>query len=285
MKNNGEALISSGFTYWKNALKKFSTPEQSPCHRHVVQQFQQMKSGPVTVQLSKQKAAEQASARAALLTIFSSIRYLARQGLALREHSEEQGNLMQPLTLRSEDNSNLTAWLSRNTNFLYPDSQNEIIELLSRSVQREIVHAVTTSSKQFAVIIDGKQDCSGTEKESICLRYVDNHLLVHEVFVGLYSPPNTTGQTLAAVVTDVLTRQALPIENVRAQTYDGAANMASQFNGCQAIISRQYPLAIFFHSAAHCANLVAEGTVDASLFIRDALSIVNEFGVGESWLP
>ena len=35
-----------------------------------------------------------------------------------------------------------------------------------------------------------------------------------------------TGQTLAAVVTDVLTRLALPIENLRAQTYDDAANMA-----------------------------------------------------------
>ena len=108
---------------------------------------------------------------------------------------------MQLLTLRSEDNSNLTAWLSRITNVLSPDSQNEIIELLSQSVRREIVHAVTTSSTQFAVIVEGTQDCSGTEHESICLRYVDNPLLVHEVFVGLYSPPNTTGQTLAAVVT------------------------------------------------------------------------------------
>ena len=118
------------------------------------------------------------------------------------------------------------------------------------------------------------QDCYWTEQESICLHYVDNHLLVHEVFVGLYSPSNTTGQTLAAVVTDVLTRLALPIENIRAQIYD-EANMAGQFNGCQAIITSQYLLAIFFHCAAHCANLAAKGTIDACSFIRDVLSIVN----------
>ena len=139
----------------------------------------------------------------------------------------------------------MTAWLGRTTDLLSPERQNEIIELLSQSVQREIVHAVTTSSKQFVVIVDGTQDCSGTEQESICLRYVDNHLLVYEVFVGLYSQPNTTGQTLAALVTDVLTRLAILIDNLRGQTYHGAANMAGRFNGCQAIITSQYLFSIF----------------------------------------
>lgn len=43
----------------------------------------------------------------------------------------------------------------------------------------------------FAVIVDGTQDIPVAEKETICIRYVDEDLSVREVFVGLYSvsPP------------------------------------------------------------------------------------------------
>jgi len=48
------------------------------------------------------------------------------------------------------------------------------------------------------------------------------------MFIGLYNPPDTTGKTLSVVVKDVLTRLMLPIEDLRAQTYDGAANMSGK---------------------------------------------------------
>jgi len=55
--------------------------------------------------------------------------------------------------------------------------------------------------------------------------------------------------------------------------------MAGAFNGCQAIISRENTLAIFYHCSAHCANLVAEYTSESSAVVRDSLQVVNEFGV------
>ena len=104
-------------------------------------------------------------------------------------------------------------------------------------------------------------------------------ICVNEVFLGLYSPPDTSGHTLSTVIKDVLTRLMLPISNLRAQTYDGAVNMSGKFNAFQAVISQNYPLALFFHCAAHCANLAAESMADACPLIRDALANVNDLGV------
>jgi hypothetical protein len=238
-----------------------------------------MKSQPVVAQLTAQKAADQAHAREALLKIFSSVRYLARQGLSLRGHTESDGNLQQLLQLRSEDTSVLKSWMSRVTAYVSPESQNEILLLFSHQIQRQIAANVNEQSKQFGIIVDGTQDISGYEQESVCVRYVDNNLQVIEVFVGLFNPPDTTGQALADVIKDVMLRLNLPANNLRAQTYDGAANMAGKMNGCQAIISREFPLALHFHCAAHCANLAAKFTANSTALVRDALSDIRELGV------
>ena len=71
--------------------------------------IKQIKAAPIDAQLSKQVSDDQASARTAFLAILGSIRYLARQGVAMRDHIEEQGNLMQLLTLRAQDISVLPA--------------------------------------------------------------------------------------------------------------------------------------------------------------------------------
>lgn len=84
---------------------------------------------------------------------------------------------------------------------------------------------------------------------------------------------------MSVVIKDIVLRLGLQLSNVRAQTYDGAANMAGRFNGCQAIICRENPLALFFHCAAHSANLASEHTAESSPLLRDALQNVNELGL------
>jgi hypothetical protein len=49
---------------------------------------------------------------------------------------------------------------------------------------------------QFALILDGTQDVTGAEQISVCLRHVDNELIVSEDFVGLYAVDSTTGKNL-----------------------------------------------------------------------------------------
>jgi hypothetical protein len=73
---------------------------------------------------------------------------------------------------------------------------------------------------------------------------VDENLKPHEAFMGLHTTTSTTGEALSKLVIDSLLRLDLSIEQLRGQAYDGAANMAGKFNGTQALITRQYPLAM-----------------------------------------
>ena len=76
---------------------------------------------------------------------------------------------------------------------------------------------------------------------------------------------------------EVLSRLSLSTENFRGQSYDGAANMADIYNGCQTFIRNSQPLAEYFHCSAHCANLVARA-INCEL-LRDFFVDLNELGV------
>ncbi|KAK0146632.1 Zinc finger MYM-type protein 1 [Merluccius polli] len=136
--------------------------------------------------------------------------------------------------------------------------------MMSHSILRSIADRIRALLVlQFSIIVDGTQDISGTEQESICLRYVDQDLVPQEVFMGLYQTNDTTGRVLANIALDALTRLNLPLASLRGQTYDGASNMS----------------AVHVHCGAHCINLVTQKACSASILIRDALDWVNQLGV------
>jgi hypothetical protein len=125
----------------------------------------------------------------------------------------------------------LKQWLENKFDYTSPLLQNEMLQLISNNIVRSIASSVKASGS-FAVIVDWTQDVSKKEQLSICLRYVDEQLFPHEVFVGMYEPPATSGKDLATSVQDVLIRLQLPIADLRGQTYDGASNMSGQYKGC-----------------------------------------------------
>lgn len=97
--------------------------------------------------------------------------------------------------------------------------------------------------------------------------------------MGLYSVTDTTGKTLQKVVLDVLLRLGLPLQNLRAITFDGAANMSGAYNGAQALIREQQPLALYVHCGAHCVNLALQSSLKSSAFVADTIQLVHELGV------
>lgn len=117
--------------------------------------------------------------------------------------------------------------------------QNEISQLFSNSSVREIVKSIQTLPVlQYSIIIDGTQDISGVEQESICIRYVDQDLVPHEMFIGSYEVSGTTGEAIAKMARDVLLRLNILIAGLRGQTCDGAANMSGIHSGVQAELKR-----------------------------------------------
>ena len=95
--------------------------------------------------------------------------------------------------------------------------------------------------------------------------------------VDLHEPADTTGQSLSNMLLEVLSGLSLSTENLRGQSYDGAANMAGIYNGCLAFIRNSQPLAEYFHCSAHCANSVARA-INCEL-LRDFFVNLNELGV------
>ena len=73
--------------------------------------------------------------------------------------------------------------------------------------------------------MDGTQDCTSKEQETVCIRYVDDKFDVKEEFLRPCEMSSTTCASLCNILKDVQTRFHLPFENLRAQTSDGASNM------------------------------------------------------------
>ncbi|XP_070403865.1 zinc finger MYM-type protein 1-like [Nothobranchius furzeri] len=231
------------------------------------------------MQLCSISESAQEKARSALIEIVSSVRYLAKQGLALRGHDNDDGNFKQHLDEKAENDLNLASWLQKYHSYTSPACQNELLMLMSNNLIRQItteIHGLPVL--QFSLIMDGTQDISGTEQVSICLRYVDDGLEPKEEFVGLYEASSTTGEHLFKIASDVLLRLDLPFSGLRGQTYDGAANMSGHLSGLQAQIRREQPLATFVHCGPHCVNLVTQAACTSTPVIRDALQWVHELG-------
>ena len=86
-----------GSDNWKKALERFR--EHKICHMHT-ESYMKLKSlqqKSIANPLSNLKTAEQKWNREILCKVLSSLKYLLRQGLPIRGHLEENGNLMQLL--------------------------------------------------------------------------------------------------------------------------------------------------------------------------------------------
>ena len=80
-------------------------------------------------------------------------------------------------------------------------------------------------------MVDETTDMSNKEQVVLVFRWVDNDLVPHEEFVGLYQTDSITSNALVAMIRDVLLRLNLKIECCRGQCYDGASAMAGAKKG------------------------------------------------------
>ncbi|MCG8621539.1 MAG: DUF4371 domain-containing protein, partial [Proteobacteria bacterium] len=123
-----------------------------------------------------------------------------------------------------------------------------------------LANQVTTSiidvkaSKWFTVIADEVMYISNREQLSIVLCYVDSATLtVREDLVGFFDcHTGISGRNLSDKIKSTLEGFGLDLSCLRGQAYDGAGNMAGSVNGTAALISAEYPLAMYLHCASHC---------------------------------
>ena len=110
-KKGETAFTTTGFNNWKKATEKFTIHESCSTHRETKLKWNNVRKPSIRQQVDTQVAKVQAIRIKGLLKQLSAIRFLLRQGIAVRGHSEEEGNLFQLLTVWSNGDSNLKYWL------------------------------------------------------------------------------------------------------------------------------------------------------------------------------
>ena len=145
-------------------------------------------------------------------------------------HEELQSNFNQLLLLCTCQNPELRNWLDRKTSWTSHDVQNEILQLMSQSVLREVLETIRKRDF-FAILADETADISRKELLSFSIRTVDDNLHAEEVALGLYSIDKCNADYITKVILNILERFAIPLHSLHGQCYDGAAVMSGKLNG------------------------------------------------------
>ena len=224
-------------------------------------------------------AKEKADNRKAMLTIISTIRFLAFQRVPLcgshvcSDGCEMKSNFLQLLHLHKEDIPVINTWLQRSQDhFTSPSIQNELLETMAIMILRKITRSL--SGKLFAIMVDETSDISNAEQLVFCLRYVDEDLTTHEEL--LYDMDSTTAENLTHVIQDILLRLSLQMSSCHGQCYDGADSMAGCRTGVATTIQQQEPRAPYTHCYGQALNLAVQDSVKNNAILRDALDTVEE---------
>ena len=267
-----DAFTKTGFCNWKKAGERLNKHEGSQVHAESCMKLKNVVN--VSDMIVESNRVEQAKRRKMLLKQLSSLRFLLRQGLAVRGHEEGEGNLLQLLVLQSEDDPDLSSWL-RDRKYLSPDILNEQIRLMADSVLRGLLSEMRLAP-WFSILADEATDVKFNEQMCIAIRWVDETYEVQEGPLGLIQVPSTDAGTLTAAMKDVLIRCMLPLGQCRGQAYDGASNMSGRLNGVAARIKSEQPSALHVHCLAHSLNLCLQDAARTCTYVRDALELTRE---------
>ena len=220
---------------------------------------------------------EKEASRAMLRKIIESIRYLARQGLALRGHKDEaDSNFSQLLLLRGIDCAALLTWLKKKANkYTSGEIQNEFLEIMALHILRQICSDIAKNGF-FTIMADECIDVSNKEQFVICIRWVDNTLTSHEDVIGLYNVETIDACTLFSTIEDVLLRMNLTVSQCRGQCYDGASNMVGCRKGVATQLARKEKRAVLTHCYGHALNLAVGDSMKQSKVCKDALDTAFE---------
>ncbi len=273
-----DTFTKSGFNNWKKALEKFRVHENSHAHKEAKLKWIARCMPTITTQLSSQMAEAQKTRREGLVVQLKAIKYLTRQGLALRGNDEEEGNLSQLLLAWSENNDCLKEWIKENR-YTSHQAVNEQICLLGQAVLRKLLKSIKDNQPSwYAVIADEATDVTNSEQLNLSIRWVGADYIVREDTVGLFRVPDTKAETLFRVIKDLLIRCNLPISLCRGQAYDGASNMLGRKTGVATRFKDENPAAIAVHCCAHSLNLCLQDAGRKLTCIRDALETAKEIG-------
>ena len=278
--NEFGVLVTTPLTNWKKATsnsgKLHSHFNKSQYHARAVEfadNFIQTMSGKakaVTQHIESTRTKQVKENRSKLISIADAIVTCGRQGIALRGHRDDSGDVASD---PSRNHGNFLALLqyrvrggdsilqehlmscAGNARYTSKTIQNELITIGGDLIRESILDEIK-EARFFAVIADEATDSSNSEQLAISVRFVDSSSKPQECFLGFSEcSSGVSGEAIAGNILSNLRNWKLDPNDLRGQAYDGAGAMAGATKGAAARILQQYPKALFMHCAAHKLNL------------------------------
>ena len=183
---------------------------------------------------------------------------------------------MQLIHLRAEDDVELVRWLKRkHYKYTSPQIQNEMLDSLALGIFQDIASSIQTA-EFFSIMADETADISNQEQLVICIRWVDEELVVHEAFIGLRPVAETNASTITDAIKSILVEMNLDIMNARGQCYDGASTMRGHRTGVVPAIKSINGKCLYTHCYGHALNLAVSDAIKGVKVLSDAFDTVKE---------
>ena len=141
-------LLQAGFDNIKKALEKFLTHDTSASHTEAIMIWSTVSRPTVAQQLSNESAKILADRRLGLLNQLSAMKFILRQGIALRGHSENEGNLPQLLSAWTVNSAILKHWV-KERKYMSHDIVNELVTLMGHNVLRKLLCRMKNQSPEW----------------------------------------------------------------------------------------------------------------------------------------
>ena len=236
--------------------------------------------------ITNQKQNAQHNATKSIEMIFDCVRFLGEQGLPLREHSHDDGNLERLVDFMRLRDSKLDDYMNATVRNDYCSwsSQNEILSILAQDITDRTLQEVK-QSRFFGIMADECTDKGVMEQLSLCIRYVTHDLLVHEEWLCFETLMDTSAEIISTTLKNLVASHGLSMENCRAQGYDGASNMRGARGGVKTKILAEYPLATFSYCSGHNLNLIVKDASSSHEWLIDAIESLEQTVYHILWSP
>ncbi|XP_010419458.1 PREDICTED: zinc finger MYM-type protein 1-like [Camelina sativa] len=272
-RNDKSQLASTGFSDWKNILKRLREHESSRDHIVCMKQWVELelrlqKNQTIDKHAQDVINKERIHWRHVLLRILAVVKTLAKQNLAFRGSNdkigeEDCGNFLSFIEMIADFDPVIIEHLRRykedesQCHFLSNRIQNELIALLANEIKGMIIKKIQ-GAKYFSVILDCTPDISHHEQMTVVIRCVDvttTSAKVEEFFLTFLKVDDTSGEGLFRELQEVLAAFDLKIDDVRGQGYDNGSNMKGKHKGVQKRFLEVNPRAFYTPCSCHSLNL------------------------------
>ena len=129
-----------------------------------------------------------------------------------------------------------------------------MLQIMALQILRDIAKNIQ-SAENYSILVDETAGTSNKEQMILCMRWVDEHLIPLEEFIGLHAIPDTSADEIVTIIKDILLRMNLRIENARGQCYDGASSMSGKRSGVATQIKSLNKKCLYTHCYGHALNL------------------------------